>query len=110
MQSPFQLLLDLFDEPKPRAPAPAPRPAPQLSLVPAPPAEPLEQVCAPQAFRHPDANREVRLGEVLVAYEFRRGKRKRAKGENHCDTKNARAHAPKMSSCRTTASGRMKRS
>ncbi|MDB5860355.1 MAG: hypothetical protein JWQ76_4044 [Ramlibacter sp.] len=76
MQSPFQLLLDLFDEPKPKRPPAPPRPAPQLSLVAAPPAETLEQVCSPQAFRHPDANREMRLGEVLVAYEFRRGKRK----------------------------------
>src|SRR4051812_22894339 len=78
MQSPFQLLLDLFDEPKPTPPAVIARPV-------APPAakdlasvrgEPLAQVIAPQAFRHPDANREARLGEVLVAYEFRRGKRK----------------------------------
>jgi hypothetical protein len=74
MQSPFQLLLDLFDEPKPKAPPPAPAPA--LSLVPAAPAEPLDKVCSPQAFRHPDANREALLGDVLVAYEFRRGKRK----------------------------------
>ena len=27
-------------------------------------------------FRHPHANREVRLGDALVAYEFRRGKRR----------------------------------
>jgi len=74
MQSPFQLLLDLFDEPKPKAPPPAPPPA--ISLVPAAPAEPLEQVCTPQAFRHPDANREALLGKVLVAYEFRRARRK----------------------------------
>ena len=74
MQSPFQFLLDLFDEPKPLPPAPTP--APVLSLVPAAPAEALDKVCSPQAFRHPDANREALLGEVLVAYEFRRGKRK----------------------------------
>jgi predicted metal-dependent hydrolase len=76
MQSPFQLLLDLFDEPKPKPPPAPPRPAPQPSVLPAAPAEPLQQVLTPQAFRHPDANREARLGEVLVAYEFRRGKRK----------------------------------
>lgn len=72
----FQLLLDLFDEPKPAAP-PAPRPAaPQPPAVAAPPAQSLEQVLSPHAFRHPGANREILLGEVLVAYEFRRGKRK----------------------------------
>jgi predicted metal-dependent hydrolase len=77
MQSPFQLLLDLFDEPKPAVPAPkaAAPTVPTADLEPSP-GEPLEQVCTPQAFRHPDANRETRLGEVLVAYEFRRAKRK----------------------------------
>src|SRR5262245_42480714 len=74
MQSPFQLLLDLFDEPKPAPPAA--RPAPRAEdLVPVP-GEPLDQVLAPQHFRHPDANRETRLDEVVVAYEFRRAKRK----------------------------------
>jgi predicted metal-dependent hydrolase len=75
MQSPFQLLLDLFDEPKP---APRPQRPPQVpteELV-SSPGEPFDQVLSPQAFRHPDANREVLLGTVLVAYEFRRAKRK----------------------------------
>ncbi|NNU45197.1 M48 family metallopeptidase [Ramlibacter montanisoli] len=77
MQSPFQLLLDLFDEPKPAAPAPkAAAPTVPIADLEPSPGEPLEQVLAPQAFRHPDANRETRLGEVLVAYEFRRAKRK----------------------------------
>jgi predicted metal-dependent hydrolase len=72
MQSPFQLLLDLFDEPKPAPPAPPVFPE-DLETS---PGEPLDQLLAPQAFRHPDANREIRLGDVLVAYEFRRAKRK----------------------------------
>jgi predicted metal-dependent hydrolase len=75
MQSPFQLFLDLFDEPKP---TPKAKPAPQVptaELV-SSPGEPFDQVLSPQAFRHPDANREALLGTVLVAYEFRRGKRK----------------------------------
>jgi predicted metal-dependent hydrolase len=82
MQSPFQLLLDLFDsEPKPPAPpaaAPATVPAPQRESDPGPtrPAEPLARVLTPHAFRHPEASREILLGEVLVAYEFRRAKRK----------------------------------
>ena len=76
MQSPFQLLLDLFDEPKPAPPAkPSAPTVPTIDLEPSP-GEPLEDVLAPQAFRHPDANREARLGEVVVAYEFRRAKRK----------------------------------
>ena len=83
MQSPFQLLLDLFDEPKPASAAPAaepPRllaePDPQASPGPQRPAEPLQSVLSPHAFRHPEASREILLGEVLVAYEFRRAKRK----------------------------------
>jgi hypothetical protein len=75
MRSPFQLLLDLFDEPEP---APVAKPAPSVpteDLV-SVPGEPLDSVLTPQAFRHPDANREILLGDVLVAYEFRRAKRK----------------------------------
>jgi predicted metal-dependent hydrolase len=76
MKSPFQLLLDLFDEPKPE-PAAAPKTAaPPPEILAGPPAEPLERVLVPHAFRHPDANREVLLGEVLVAYEFRRARRR----------------------------------
>jgi predicted metal-dependent hydrolase len=75
MQSPFQLLLDLFDEKKP-APQPLrPKPIATRELG-SSPGESLAQVLQPQAFRHPDANREVRLGDVLVAFEFRRGRRK----------------------------------
>lgn len=77
MQSPLQLLLDLFDEPKAKA-APAPPAAPSLPAcgIEHRPGEPIATLLAPQAFRHPDANREARLGDVLVAYEFRRAKRK----------------------------------
>jgi predicted metal-dependent hydrolase len=75
MQSPLQLLLDLFDEPKP-APAPNPLPAPDAGDLTHVPGEPFDRVLAPQAFRHPDANREIRLGDVLVAFEFRRARRK----------------------------------
>src|SRR5206468_7700611 len=71
-----QLLLDLLDEPKPAA-APA-KPAPVLRAedLESIPGEPLEGLLAPTAFRHPDANRETRIGDVLVAYEFRRARRK----------------------------------
>src|SRR3954471_24904123 len=75
MQSPFQLLLDLFEEPKP---APQPRPAPTVPTIEleSSPGESFDSVLTPHAFRHPDANREALLGKVLVAYEFKRGKRK----------------------------------
>jgi predicted metal-dependent hydrolase len=75
MQSPFQLLLDLFEEVKPKAPPRAAPTVPTCELEPIP-GEPFDQVLTPQAFRHPDANREALLGEVLVAYEFKRGRRK----------------------------------
>src|SRR3712207_2733055 len=78
MQSPFQLLLELFEEPKATPPPPRPAPVPKIEVSDAErrPGQPLAQVIAPQAFRHPDANREARLGDVLVAYEVRRAKRK----------------------------------
>ena len=76
MQSPFQLLLDLFDEPKPVPPAAKVAPVVAIEDLESVPGEPLDQVLAPTAFRHPDANREIRLGEVIVAYEFRRARRK----------------------------------
>jgi predicted metal-dependent hydrolase len=78
MQSPFQLLLDLFDEPKAKPAVQPPAAAPALPPRDMTPfrGEPFGQVLAPQAFRHPDANREARIGDVLVAYEFRRAKRK----------------------------------
>ncbi|MBI5277612.1 MAG: M48 family metallopeptidase [Burkholderiales bacterium] len=66
MRSPFQLLLDLFDEPKPVPPLP-PDPRPALAL---------DDAVAPQGFRHPQANREAVLGKVLVGYHFRRVKRR----------------------------------
>jgi hypothetical protein len=79
MQSPFQLLLDLFDEPKPSPPPPATQPPaePVAALPPdLRPALPLDQATTPQSFRHPETNREALLGTVLVGYHFRRVKRR----------------------------------
>jgi predicted metal-dependent hydrolase len=78
MQSPLQLLLDLFDEPKarPAPPPPAARPPRTEEDLRPVRGEPFDRVLTPQAFRHPDANREALLGKVLVAYEFRRARRK----------------------------------
>ncbi len=39
-------------------------------------AEPIGDIMVPANFRHPKANRESRLGDAVVAYEFRRSKRR----------------------------------
>ncbi|MDH5206421.1 MAG: M48 family metallopeptidase [Hylemonella sp.] len=67
----LQLALDLFDA----SPAPAPRRAPEIHGA-FQPAQPIASVMAPAHFSHPRANRETRLQEAQVAYEFRRGKRR----------------------------------
>ena len=75
----LQFTLDLFDPQPPPSNSPAaaePEPAaPEVHTVHAP-AEPLAQVVAPVAFSHPKANRKVLLGTCVIAYEFRRGKRR----------------------------------
>ncbi|MEO6017447.1 MAG: SprT family zinc-dependent metalloprotease [Polaromonas sp.] len=106
MQRLLQFTLDLFDpEPGAvRAPAGPPRRKPSrsppghlekqpLALVesaqtaiekiaptdftgPQLPPQTLEQALAPAAFRHPRATRESLLDGILIAYEFRRSKRK----------------------------------
>ena len=65
MRNLLQYTLDLFapQELEPTEPPSSRR---------APPAESL----APAVFRHPRANREARLGDAIVAYEFKRGKRR----------------------------------
>ena len=40
------------------------------------PAQTLAQALQPVNFRHPRANRDARLGAAVVAYEFKRGKRR----------------------------------
>ncbi len=62
----LQLTLDLFAPQEPAPPARAGYDRPVMG------AEPL----APAVFRHPRANREARLGDAIVAYEFVRGKRR----------------------------------
>ncbi len=39
-------------------------------------AEPIDSVMRPAAFAHPHANREARLGDSIVGFELKRGKRK----------------------------------
>lgn len=72
--------LSLFDEPasapQPVAVAVAAAPLPSPQLVAAPPAVPLSSVLSPAVFRHPQAQREIRLKEHLVAYALRRARRR----------------------------------
>lgn len=79
MRSFLQLALDLFDAPMVQALQPAPRPdpdpAPELH-GPFQPAQPLPSAIAPAQFSHPRANRQTRLCDAHVAYEFKRGKRR----------------------------------
>lgn len=82
MQRLLRFTLDLFErEPVPAPPvadtAPFPPVAPvQRTAPPVLPTQTLEQALAPATFRHPQATREILLGSCLVAYAFRRGKRR----------------------------------
>lgn len=82
----LQLTLDFFDstpvaaapDAQRQPPPPRPRradPAPTAAAVP-PGGERLDQVLQPAAFRHPRANREAMLGDSVVAFEFKRAKRR----------------------------------
>jgi predicted metal-dependent hydrolase len=77
MRSLLQFTLDLFDPEPPKAPAissPA-QPVPEVH-GPFQPVETIASVTAPAQFRHPHANREALLCNALVAYEFKRAKRR----------------------------------
>ena len=82
MRSLLQYTLDLFDAP---APVESAQSAPEIVASTDKDAgpgvfhqltQPLGQAIAPVNFAHPKANREVRLGEALVAYQFERAKRR----------------------------------
>jgi predicted metal-dependent hydrolase len=69
--------LSLFDEAQAAAASPPPvTPSRGSPAVPAAPAAPPPNVLNPAVFRHPQAERELRLGEHLVAYAFRRARRR----------------------------------
>lgn len=89
MQSLVQLALDLFDP----APAAAPAPRSKKSKENKPPVlipkgfeapqsiaidalNPAPQLVAPVVFRHPQARRELRLGNAVVAYALARSRRR----------------------------------
>ena len=79
MQRLLRFTLDLFERepvPVPSVADTAPVPPVQRAAPPALPLQTLEQVLAPATFRHPQATREILLGSCLVAYAFRRGKRR----------------------------------
>jgi predicted metal-dependent hydrolase len=70
---PDPVLPETLSAPKP---SPPPIPSPQPRDPKAPPALPLSDVFQPATWRHPRANRLIILGEVEVAFEFKRGKRR----------------------------------
>jgi len=80
----LQLTLDLFDTavpaPEPQPKQPAPRKPKLGSAAPLKPelaaTERLDSLLEPASFRHPRANREAVLGDSVVAYEFRRVRRR----------------------------------
>jgi predicted metal-dependent hydrolase len=80
----LQLTLDFFDATTPAPAAPTEEPTPRKPRTKAaPPLRPdlaaterLDSVLVPASFRHPRANREAVLGDSIVAYEFRRARRR----------------------------------
>ncbi len=80
MRSLLQYTLDLFDPPAPvervtDLPARGPEPL-NAPGVPHGQTQTLKQAIVPAAFSHPRANRELRLGDAVVAYLFLRAKRR----------------------------------
>jgi predicted metal-dependent hydrolase len=80
----LQLTLDFFDSvdvhrvpiAKPKEPARKRQPESPPAAAPTTPAARLDQILQPASFRHPRANREAVLGDSVVAFEFRRAKRR----------------------------------
>jgi hypothetical protein len=78
--------LMLFEDPAPpvaepagiAAPAPVatPPPAPAAPAAPVPEPVSIASVLAPAVFRHPQADREIRLNEHVVAYALKRARRR----------------------------------
>jgi predicted metal-dependent hydrolase len=79
----LQLTLDFFDtvavDPPPAAKPKEPqrkRPAEPPAIAPTTPEPRLDELLQPAAFRHPRANREAVLGDSVVAFEFKRARRR----------------------------------
>jgi hypothetical protein len=77
-EPPSSLQLSLFDDAPAAAAAAAPGREPPASppAVADPPRAAPPAELEPAAFRHPRSQRELRLGEHLVAYELRRARRR----------------------------------
>jgi predicted metal-dependent hydrolase len=76
----LQLTLDFFDavaaQPPAKSKEPAkPRKTPPV-IAPTTPEPRLDELLQPASFRHPRANREAVLGDSVVAFEFKRAKRR----------------------------------
>ncbi len=73
----YRYTLDLFERNRVEVPVASAQDAiKSISIKTATPAVALTDVLAPANFRHPRANREMRLRDAHVAYEFKRGKRR----------------------------------
>jgi predicted metal-dependent hydrolase len=75
---PSQFVLPLFGDEEPVSAPPAPRALQHKApLAPAPsPAVVSAHAQSAAVFRHPRADREIQLGDVLVGYEFQRARRR----------------------------------
>lgn len=72
-RAPDPAQFSLFEEAAPAAPA---APVPATPAPPAAPAVPIASVLVPETFQHPQANREIRLHDHLVAYALKRVRRR----------------------------------
>ncbi len=72
MRALLQYTLDLFAPQAPQVLPPGNGAAPPVSLAKLPARLPVIE----QSFQHPRANREVRLCDTVIGYEFKRGKRR----------------------------------
>src|SRR4051794_15934292 len=82
----LQLTFDFFGSAPPATPAePDPKKPPHRNrktrdametIVADEPVQRLDKILAPASFRNPRANREAVLGDAVVAYEFKRAKRR----------------------------------
>ena len=78
----LQLTLDFFDSvsvdpvPAGKRDEPPPPREPAATLARTTPEPRLDEVLQPASFRHPRANREAMLGDSIVAFEFKRARRR----------------------------------
>jgi predicted metal-dependent hydrolase len=68
----LQLTLDFFEA----VPVEPPKPRRVAGVAPTTPEPRLDELLQPASFRHPRANREAVLGDSVVAFEFKRARRR----------------------------------